>query len=304
MKKLKVAILGAGNIGKFHVREFKNAGCDVVAILGSSEKSVKKAAGDIYKMFHVEVKQYHNLTRLLKNEKIDAVSICTPPELHSKQIKRCLEYGLHILCEKPFVFDSKYENYKTAQDLLKISKEKKKVLTVNTQWPSVLDKLNLKDKKINSFTMYMEPPGFGETEIISEAVPHMNSMLIRLVNRGEAANFRFYKYEEDIKIKFNYKNKNNVCKVIYHIKPKQERPRKINFSINDKKYRREIIGDNRHFIVSKNMKLEIEDPLKVSIRKFVGAIGGGEPLISETELLENIKLQDIILEKFSSQTRF
>jgi len=302
MKKLKVAILGAGNIGKFHVREFKNAGCEVVAILGSSAKSVEKTAEELYNMFCVEVKQYHNLTRLLKNEKPDVVSICTPSEMHSKQIKQCLEYDLHILCEKPLVFDSKYKNYKIAQDLIKTSKKRKKVLTVNTQWPSVLDKLNLKYKKINSFTMYMEPPGFGETTIISESVPHMNSMLIKLTNSREATDFRFYKSEEDLKIKFNYKNNNNICKVIYYIKPKQERPRKINFSINGQEYRREVTRENRHFIVSKNMKLEIEDPLKVSIRKFIEAIHGGEPLISETELLENIKLQDIILKKFYSQT--
>ena len=301
MKKLKVAILGAGNIGNFHVREFKNAGCDVVAILGSSAKSVKKTAEELYNMFRVEVRQDHNLTSLLENEKLDAVSICTPPELHSKQIKQCLEYGLHILCEKPFVFDSKYENYKIAQDLIKTSKERKKVLTVNTQWPSILDKLNLKEKKINKFTMYMEPPGFGETTIISEAVPHMNSVLIRLANSGEATNFRFYKSKEDIKIKFNYENKNNICKVIYCIKPKQERPRKINFSINGQEYRREVTGENKHFIISKHMKLEIEDPLKASIKKFVGAIKGSKPLISETELFDNIKLQDIILKKLSSQ---
>lgn len=297
MEKLKVAILGAGNIGKFHVREFKNAGCDVVAILGSSEKSVKKSAEDIYKMFDVEVRQYHNLTRLLENEKIDAVSICTPPELHSKQIKQCLEYGLHILCEKPFVFDSKYENYKTAQDLIKISKKKEKILTVNTQWPSVLDKLNLKDKKINSFTMYMEPPGFEEKTIISEAVPHMNSMLIRLINHGEATNFRFYKSEEDLRIKFDYKNNYGLCKVIYHIKPKQERPRKVNFSINGEKYQRVATDYSKQKITNWKKEFEIEDPLKVSIRSFVDAINGqSQPLILEAEVLENVRLQDIIME--------
>ena len=105
---------------------------------------------------------------MLKLENIDAVSICTPPELHSKQVRQCLEAGLHVLCEKPFVFDSLYKNYKIAQNLIKISKEKKKVLTVNMQWPSVLDILPIKkEAKVNNFSMHMEPPGFKETTIIA-----------------------------------------------------------------------------------------------------------------------------------------
>ena len=42
MSNYKIAILGAGNIGKFHVREFKNSGNDVAAILGSTIESTKK----------------------------------------------------------------------------------------------------------------------------------------------------------------------------------------------------------------------------------------------------------------------
>ena len=208
-------------------------------------------------MFGIKVKQYSDLTYLLENEKLDAVSICTPSELHSKQVRQCLKYNLHILCEKPFVFDSLYENYKIAQNLIKMSKEKRKVLTVNMQWPSVLDILSIKKgAKINNFSMYMEPPGFKKTAIISDAIPHMNSMLIRLVGGGEVTNFRFHKSEKDLRIKFDYKNNQGICNVTYYLKPKQERPRTINFSINGEKYQRVATDYYKQKITNGKKKLK------------------------------------------------
>lgn len=299
MSKLKIAILGASGIGKYHAREYKNAGCEVVAILGSSKEKAINTSNVLKKEFGIFASSYYELESMLKLENIDAVSICTPPELHSKHVKLCLEAGLHVLCEKPFVFDSLHENYKKAQELVKISKEKKKVLTINMQWPSILDVLPIKKAaKVNNFSMYMEPPGFKEKTIIADAVPHMNSMLIRLIKGREAVNFRFNKSGEDLIIKFDYKKNKDICNVTYHIKPKQERPRNINFSINGEKYQRVLTDEYKQKITNGKKEFEIEDPLKVSIRSFVDAINGqSQPLISEAEILENVRLQDILMEK-------
>ena len=46
---LKIAILGASGIGKFHAREFNNLGWKIVAILGSSKSTSKKTAKNIKK---------------------------------------------------------------------------------------------------------------------------------------------------------------------------------------------------------------------------------------------------------------
>src|SRR3989344_8952594 len=101
MPKPMIAILGASGIGKFHARDFQKAGCEVVAILGSTEESAARTATKLRDDFNIEARPYCDLETLLLSEKLDAVSICTPSELHALQVRKCLRAGLHVLCEKP-----------------------------------------------------------------------------------------------------------------------------------------------------------------------------------------------------------
>lgn len=298
--KLKVAILGLGSIGEFHAREFHNSGCEVSAILTTSKKSAKEASKKLKDLYGIKARYYFNLEELLSKEKLDAVSICTPSEMHSIQTKQSLDSGLHVLCEKPFVLDSKCNNYKTAKKLVKLAKEKKRILSVNTQWVSLLDELikNHELQKISNFSMYLEPNIEGAINLISEAVPHMNSFLIKLLGDKEVKNIKFPLIQKDsVKIQFEY----GICQVEYNFGLKKERPRKINFSINEIKFER-IIGKNYQQQIAYDGKvLDINDPLKVSIQKFVNAIKNKDkPLIEKSEIIQNVKLQDLIIKKYLS----
>ena len=35
--------------------------------------------------------------------RVDVIDLCTPPSLHEEQVIRCLDAGLHVICEKPLV---------------------------------------------------------------------------------------------------------------------------------------------------------------------------------------------------------
>jgi predicted dehydrogenase len=50
-----------------------------------------------------DARWYERVDDLLSNEALDFVDICTPPSSHAALIKRALEAGLHVLCEKPLV---------------------------------------------------------------------------------------------------------------------------------------------------------------------------------------------------------
>ena len=138
MKKLRVAVLGAGKIGKYHVRELFSLGSEVVAILGSTKESSSKTAGELNKEFGVNARPYYVLEELLRNEDLDAVSVCTPPKLHEYQMRMCLENDLHIMCEKPFI-QAENDGYSKAEGLFDLAEKKGKTLTVNTQWASIAD---------------------------------------------------------------------------------------------------------------------------------------------------------------------
>ena len=304
MERLKVAILGASGIGKFHFREFMNAGVEVVAILGSSPKSAAKTARSLGEQFGVTPKAYSKLSDLIEAEKLDAVSICTPPELHYAQTRKCLESGLHVLCEKPFVLNSRSENYELARQLVELANDGGKVLSVNTQWPAILKYIQ-KDvdlSKLNQFSMYMEPGASG-IDMLTDHLAHTNSILVRLIPEGHAQDIKFTMPNRDeIQTSFTYSNEDSECNVDYSFKSKANRPRKVSFSFNDKEFKREIGENYQQMLVSNGKIYKIDDPLKISIRQFMAAIKQTDfPLVSGEEILENIKLQDEIIAAYAKE---
>lgn len=301
MAKLKIAVLGASKIGKFHFREFINAGVDVVAILGSSEQTAAKTAESLYSEFNVHSKPYFELDKLIEAENLDAVSVCTPPNLHYIQAKKCLEAGLHVLCEKPFVLNSYSDNYDKAKKLVELSEKQGRILTVNTQWPSILDyiKNQVDLSRLKSFFMYTQPGDSG-INMLTDHLPHTNSMVVKLIPGGYAKDITFSKNsQKDIDVFFKYINKNLKCDINYKFAYKADRSRKIIFSFNGLEFKREIGENYQQRLVTNKTEFDIEDPFKITIKKFVGAIKGKNyPLVSKTEIIENMALQDRIIAEY------
>lgn len=46
---------------------------------------------------------YDTVDEMLGNETLDFVDVCTPPSSHAELIRRSVDAGLHVLCEKPLV---------------------------------------------------------------------------------------------------------------------------------------------------------------------------------------------------------
>lgn len=302
MEKTKIAILGAGNIGKYHVREFANLGADVSAILGSTKESSSRTAENLKEEFNIKVTPYYELEELFEKEKLDVVSICTPPEMHEKQIRRCLEKSIHVMCEKPLI-QSKRNNYEIAKGLFDLADKKNKILTVNMQWASIINYFGQYDelKKLERISIYMEPGKKG-IEMLRDHLPHTNSILMKLIPKGKSEEIKFLlKTEEAITIQFKYKNQEKYCDVIYNFKFKEDRPRQMIIFLNEKIFRREIgQGYKQEFVCNDGSSFEIKDPLMVSIDKFLRASEGfGSPLLNKRDILENIALTEQIINEYS-----
>jgi len=69
------------------------------------------------------VLSHTRLENLLENKDIEAVSVCTPTTTHYQIALKAIEYGKHVLVEKPMV-----SNTKEAEHLLKEAKRKDKHL--------------------------------------------------------------------------------------------------------------------------------------------------------------------------------
>lgn len=97
---LKIGIIGAGGFGSIHLSGFsKNSDCELVAIASRTEEHAR-AASEEYLIPKVYAGN-DSWEKMLDNEKLDIVSICTPNYLHAPIILKAIEKNCHILCEKP-----------------------------------------------------------------------------------------------------------------------------------------------------------------------------------------------------------
>ena len=118
MKKIKVAVIGVGYLGKFHAEKYKiNKKVDLVGVVDSN----KERRTEISKKLNVL--QFSNYKEVLP--KVDAVSIAVPTNLHYEIGKIFLENGKHVLLEKPFT-----STLAQAKTLGKIADSKKIILQI------------------------------------------------------------------------------------------------------------------------------------------------------------------------------
>lgn len=97
MSKLKVAVIGCGSIAKYrHIPEY--AQLSEVEFVAFCDPVIERA--EHYANEHGG-KAYADYEELLKQEKVDIVSVCTPNYLHAPVSIAAANAGAHVLVEKP-----------------------------------------------------------------------------------------------------------------------------------------------------------------------------------------------------------
>lgn len=129
MLKINTAIVGIGNIGYelsfdkkrknstwSHFSAYKKIkDSQLVAVVDNDLIKLRK-----FKIKNPKINCYSNIREMLQSEKIDLVSICTPPRLHYYNIITLLKNGIKaIICEKPMV-----ENITQARKIYNLTKNK------------------------------------------------------------------------------------------------------------------------------------------------------------------------------------
>ena len=96
MAELRVGLIGCGGIGGVHAKSWAKvegarivAACD--AVLSRAESVVEATNG----------KAFMDASELISRTELDAIDICTPPNLHADAAIAALQKGVPTLCEKP-----------------------------------------------------------------------------------------------------------------------------------------------------------------------------------------------------------
>lgn len=100
---LKIGIVGAGGMLRYHTEGFRSAGASVVAIADLNPDARTKAASQ-----YQVPKTYPSLAEMLAGEpQMDAVSIIVPNKFHMPVALEALNAGKHVFCEKPPALNAK-----------------------------------------------------------------------------------------------------------------------------------------------------------------------------------------------------
>jgi UDP-N-acetylglucosamine 3-dehydrogenase len=102
MKKLGTAVVGAGFWGKNHARVYGELDSTELVAVCDVNRERAKAVADQF-----GVKAYTSSSRMLKNEEIEAVSVCTWSTKLAKEALKALKAGRHVLVEKPMATHTK-----------------------------------------------------------------------------------------------------------------------------------------------------------------------------------------------------
>lgn len=119
-KKCKVAVIGTGNIGYHHCRNYYSI--PSVHLVAVADVNIQKCT-QVAKEFNC--KAYDDYQMLLEEEKPDAVTIATPTHTHFDIVGYCLNKGIHVLVEKPITLDPGH-----IEKLIELARNKNLILTV------------------------------------------------------------------------------------------------------------------------------------------------------------------------------
>ena len=96
MTDLRVGVVGMG-IGQLHLLSWTEVVGASAVILAETDPARREQAGRDWKLDAVGT-----LDEVLAAG-VDVVDLCTPPAAHEAQILKCLDAGVHVICEKPLV---------------------------------------------------------------------------------------------------------------------------------------------------------------------------------------------------------
>lgn len=141
--RINIGILGAGRVAQHYVEIFKSIPSSNYKILTIVDKEINKSKK---LASYLNCKFSNNYESLLNDRDINLIIILTPSGTHYQQARIALKKGFNILVEKPLAMKPS-----EIQELVKISKKEKKILSVafqNRLNPSIkIAKELLKNKK-------------------------------------------------------------------------------------------------------------------------------------------------------------
>ncbi len=124
MDEVRLGIIGFGGMGRGRALEaVKLDGMRATAVVETREEARHRATTEF------ELEAFETLDEFLDAGAADAVYVATPNKFHAEQTVRCLEAGLHVLCEKPMAM-----NAAEGERMIEAARRADRKLTINLSY--------------------------------------------------------------------------------------------------------------------------------------------------------------------------
>ncbi len=324
-KKVRVAVIGAGNMGRHHVRNYAMLPRAELVAVADVMASAKKLAQE-YK-----AKYFKDYKEMIEKIKPDAVSIAAPTPFHSEIGTFCLKKGIHCLIEKPF--DT---TVKEADELIGIAEQQRCVLTVGhiERFNPLIQKIKeiIDDKKLGKITSIIcqRVGGFPavepKTDVIIDLAVHdidiMNHLLRRLPDKISSHGSRTHHSKEidSAEILLDYGNASGFIHANW-LTPVKVRTITItgshgylegNYITQELVYHKhnmeDVSGEFSKFVsnlgnsIKEIVKVDFKEPLAAELENFLNAITGENTLslVDPIDAREALRLALSAIEPYKS----
>ncbi len=313
----QVAVVGARRkrqgTGEYVAREFARCGCEVRAIVGTSQSSIELARVVLRERYDIECNGYTSLAALLDAEKVDVVAVCSPPHAHLSQLELAAQVGCHVFSEKPLWWSDQLvsaadEVREHAEQLLGSFLRQRRYLALNTQWPFTLDAFRrlhphalAAGRAPERFSMWLSPTSGGRQMLVDSA-PHLLSMLYALAGPGEIGQIRAeymdlpaYGARSAMQLSFIYRHALGVTEVEFSLSRCAQPPRPAGYSVNGFGVQRHIELPGYLLSFSANGdSVPVPDPLAAAVADFVRSLEGGREPDRTTIVDGMVQLQQLV----------
>lgn len=297
----RVGVIGARRkrqgTGEYVAREFARCGCDVRAVVGTSEPTIELARTALRQRYGIDCAGFASLAAMLQTEPVDIVAVCSPADAHLAQLELAAQAGCHVFSEKPLWWSQHLTRCENAagevrertERLLEQFLKQGRYLALNTQWPFTLDafrqlhpQAGIGNGLIEHFSMWLSPTSRG-VDMLVDSAPHLLSMLQALVGSGvlEQVRIRYYDIPEldtraGLELSCVYVHTRGATRVQFKLAHCPQPPRPAGYSVNG-------FGVQRHVdlpgyllsFVSNGNTVPVRDPLAAAVEDFVQAVDSG-----------------------------
>ena len=285
MSAPRVAIVGARRVrqglGPYVARDLIAAGAQVPCFLATSEASREAARRELRETLGIEARGHTDLDAMLAGERLDALAILSPAATHARYLDAAANHGLHVLCEKPFVWGEPDLPGRT-RALLAAFAKRQLVVFENCQWPHTLAAFEALHPGAlaappRRFEMQLEPQSRG-LDSLGDALPHAVSLLQVLVP-GERARVERVDYStrdpgaDALSVRFHYRTELHACEAVVHLQRRDAPPRNASYSLDGRRARRLVSPRGyRLCFADADRSVPVADPLTQLVADFVAAL--------------------------------